>query len=485
MEIQVFNSYSKVYGQVTSDADAMIRQLLTYKNEIDGEKGQLFFQLKKAKRFGNQRQYHAILAKIKHLEATEYVCLYKDNVFPTGLLNLVLEGLRALNINFKLNDFREVPTPTALVRWNNKPFDPRYYQDFMIKAGLDSGRGIFESAVGTGKSLIMAYLVQALQVESLIIVPSVGLSGQLYNDFCIWFGHRNVELLDAAKIRKMKSPRLVGIVTVQSLASLKKSGEFKAFIDKYKAIHVDEIHHSGASSYTDLLPDMDHIYHRYGYTGTFLRNDNKTLEMWGFMSNVIGRYSALQAIKDGFLTPMECVIHQLTGKAFKKYPKEYEANYCGNPDLLQRIYEITNSVGTGSQVLILVKQKDKSGAVIHEYLKMHGIEAAYISGDNSKDEINQTIELFNDKKIRVLIGSSVIGEGIDIRSTDHLIMAQGGKSEIAIVQAIGRLIRLFPGKFVGTLHDFQFLETNYMEKHFDERQEIYQRNFECPVRYAA
>ena len=485
MELRVHNSYTTIVGFVSPDVHQLLTQLMTYQNDIEGEKGQLFYLLKKAKRFNNQGQYHKIMARIKHLEATEFVCLYKDNVFPTGLLNIVLEGLAALNVNFQLTDLREIPNPSAIVRWNNKPFDPRYYQADMISLGLKHGRGIFESAVGTGKSLIMAYLIMELKVNSLVIVPSVGLSAQLYNDFCAWFGYQHVQLLDASQIRKLKTPRLISIVTVQSLASLQKSGEFAAFANKMQAVHVDEIHHSGASSYTALLPEMDHIYHRFGYTGTFLRNDNKTLEMWGFLSNVLYRYSAKQAIADGYLTPMECVVHKLTGKSNRKYPKEYEANYCGNPDMLQRIYEICNSVTQGSQVLILVKQKDKSGAIIHEYLNTLGIQNCYISGDNDESEITQAISAFNDKKFQVLIGSSVIGEGIDVRSTDHLIMCQGGKSEIVMVQAIGRAIRLYPGKSVAYVHDFQFVDTNYMEKHFDERMEIYQRNFECPVRYAS
>jgi superfamily II DNA or RNA helicase len=75
----------------------------------------------------------------------------------------------------------------------------------------------------------------------------------------------------------------------------------------------------------------------------------------------------------------------------------------------------------------------------------------------------------------------VIGEGIDVRSTDHLIMCQGGKSEITMVQAIGRAIRLFDGKLMAFIHDFRFEGTNYMIKHVDDRIDAYLRNFQCKV----
>ena len=115
--------------------------------------------------------------------------------------------------------------------------------------------------------------------------------------------------------------------------------------------------------------------------------------------------------------------------------------------------------------------------IIHEFLDSIGVENTYISGDSKKDEVIAALSDFNAKKISVLIGSQVIGEGIDIRSADHLIMAQGGKSEIAIVQAAGRLVRLFAGKKFGYLHDFRFLNTKYMEKHLIMRKDIYLRNF--------
>jgi len=111
-------------------------------------------------------------------------------------------------------------------------------------------------------------------------------------------------------------------------------------------------------------------------------------------------------------------------------------------------------------------------------LNLNGIKNNYISGDDKKEIITQTITDFNDRKINVLIGSSVIGEGIDVRSTDHLVMCQGGKSEISIVQATGRGVRLFEGKSMAYLHDFKFTKTKFMIKHYEERVNILKRNFE-------
>lgn len=481
MKIVVQNSFCKVHGEVSADASELLRQVMTYKNDIEAEKGQLFFQMKMARRHNNMRQYYAIKARIEHLEKSEYVCLYRDNTFPTGLMNIALEALKELGVNFQLEDLREAPGETAILRWQNTPWEPRYYQNEMIELGLKSGRGVFEAAVGSGKSLVMAYLIKKISAKSLIIVPSKALSGQLYNDFSSWFGAGNVQLLDAAKIRKVGKLKAISIVTVQSLGSLQKSGEFAEFAKHIDALYVDEVHHAGASTYTSLLKDLEHVYYRYGFSGTFLRNDNKTLEMWSFLSNVLYEYPASKAISEGFLTPLEVTMYAMEGKPNLKYQTEYDNHYCGNPELLEKIAEITQRF-PDQQVLILVNKKDKCGLVVHEYLKSIDVDSSYISGDNKKDEINNTITAFNDKQIRVLIGSSVIGEGIDVRSTDHLIMCQGGKSEITMVQAAGRVLRLFPGKSKAYIHDFRFEGSKYLIKHADEREEIYIRNFQCQVK---
>lgn len=477
MKIVVNNSFCKVEGDVSSDASELLTAVMTYKNDIEAEKGQLFYQMKMAGKYGNKQKYYAIKAAIKKLEDNEYVCLYKERTFPTGLLNIANEALKELQVSFQLEDLRESPGETAILRWSNAPWDPRYYQKEMIELGIKEGRGVFEAAVGSGKSLVMAYLIKHLSCNSLIVVPSKALSGQLFNDFSEWFGSKNVQLLDAAKIRKMKKPVAISIVTVQSLGSLVKTGEFKEFAKHIDALYVDEVHHAGANTYTSLLRDLDHVYYRYGFSGTFLRNDNKTLEMWSFLSNVLYQYPAHKAIEEGFLTPLTVHTHEMNGTPNIKYPKEYEQTYCANPELLEKIYYIIQNVPVESQILILVKQKDKCGLVIHEYLNSLGVNNTYLSGDNSITEVNNGIQHFNEKKINILIGSSIFGEGVNIQSTDHLIMSNGGKSEIQIVQGIGRAIRLFEGKEMAHVHDFNFIGTKYMSKHYEERREIYERNF--------
>jgi superfamily II DNA or RNA helicase len=480
MNLEIHNSYCRLTGDVPPQTRDFVRQVLTYRNDFGAELGQLFNQLRRFQK--NSPFYFKTLKRIKFLQENEEVCWFKGDSFPTGHLNIVREALREIGSVFSEVDCRKVPTNDFILKWYNRPPTLRYYQEEMVNLGLSEGRGVFVAAVGSGKSLILGYIMKQLAVNSLVIVPSVGLGLQLEKELKSWFGAHLVETINTARVRAGKSLKPIRIATVQTLASLQKTNEIQQLVHDVSALFVDEIHHAGSASYTNLLSEIDHIYYRYGFTGTFLRNDGKSLDMWGFLSNVLYRYPAHKAISEGYLTPMEVVIHDMDGKPSRAYPKEYDNNYCKNPDLYMKVKSIVDSAGPDEQILILVKNKDKAGLVFHEYLNECGIRNAYISGDDKKEVINSTIQAFNDKKIRVLIGSSVIGEGIDVRSTDHLIMCQGGKSEIVIVQAVGRLVRLFEGKTVGRVHDFEFVGTRYMGKHLAKRVEIYARNFECPIK---
>lgn len=475
--VEINNSFCKFSNNVPPDILDIVKQVLTYTNDIAAAKGMIFKKMRYFKKIGETEKYQKAIQELRTLEASEIVCWLNGLEFPTGHLNIVLDILKELKQDPIINDKRIIPSRDFNVSWVNKPWDPRYYQSDMIDLGKLHHRGVFESAVGTGKSLIIFYLIYYIPVVSLIIVPTSGLKGQIYTDLVLHFGINNVQKVTTDDVRSGRTLKNIRVMTVKSVASLQKTGDLSKLIHDVKALYIDEIHHAGSKSYTDLLPDIDHIYYRFGFTGTFLRNDSKTLDLWGFLSTKLYSYPAYKAIEEGNLTPIEVRIYKLKGKRKLNYRKEYDANYCENPILLDKVLNIIQATPQDKQILILVKRKAKSGKIIHEYLNALGYTNTYISGDNTADVINDTISNFNDKKIRILVGSSVIGEGIDICSTDHLIMAQGEKSEISIVQAVGRLARLFEGKFVGILHDFNFTGTKYMSKHIEIRKDIYRNNF--------
>jgi superfamily II DNA or RNA helicase len=487
IKLSVSNSFVKC-SDLSEKERASVKALLTYKVDFGAQKLRLVFKMKamqrKAQTCKSAKQagfFKAMVQKtyqeIEDIKKKEIVCWFRDDAFPTGHLELVKNYLSKKEYQFVLDDLRIVPKKTHIYKWVNQPEELRYYQKEIIAKCLAESRGVIESAVSSGKTLMMTCVIKEMGVKTLLVVPSSALSKQIYDEVSNYLGKHMVEIVDTKKVRAKADLKPIRIVTIQSLASLNKTKDIGHILKGVDCVMGDEFHHWGSKSATDLLPHLDSVYSRIGWTGTFMRNDSSLLDLYGILSNVLHRYPAYQGVKDGFLTPIIKVNHELSGTLKLNYQKEYDENYCGNPDMLGIIKKILIEMAVDKQVLILINKKDKSGNIIHKFLKAEGFECSYISGDNSKEEINDTIKKFNAKKINILIGSSVIGEGVNVRSTDHLILAQGGKSEIAIVQAIGRLVRLYEGKEYGYLHDFCFQNTKYMLKHYNMRTEIIKRVF--------
>ena len=238
----------------------------------------------------------------------------------------------------------------------------------------------------------------------------------------------------------------------------------------------------GAKTFTDLLPEFQHVYYKFGFSGTFLRGDSKTMDMHGFLSEIIYNYPAKKATEEGYLTPTCYKIHTILGKGSRNYHKEYTDNYCGKK-FFSDIVDIVLDIPKDEQILILTDRKEKSGEALFKMISGFRKECVYVSGDENKEQIQQHIEDFNDKKVKIMIGTTVIGEGIDVHSTQHLILANGGKSVIKIVQAIGRCVRKHEGKEKSYIYDFNFAGTTYLEGHLSQRLKIYKDNFDGEIRF--
>jgi superfamily II DNA or RNA helicase len=98
----------------------------------------------------------------------------------------------------------------------------------------------------------------------------------------------------------------------------------------------------------------------------------------------------------------------------------------------------------------------KHGEAILKMLKQSypGIKAVFIQGEDDSDEKQRTLDKLDQRKLDVVIATSVFGEGIDVPSLDVIINAKGQDSKIDVFQLIGRAIRKTPTKKRAYFVDF-------------------------------
>lgn len=474
-KIIINNSFCQLVG-FPEALLALIKTTLTYTNEeVIRQKQMLYRQIQRAKYTNNIKYLIVLKQKFKSLGPDTVCWLNENNEFPTGLLHIVKEKIG--NANCQIDDKRKKPESSQIFRWNNRPPELRYYQKEAVDIFLQKGRGVIESAVGSGKTAMSVSIIKELSVNTLFVVTSSALLEQADDVLSSAFGKKNVQKITSKDIKNNKKLKPIKIVTFQTMHSLNKNGLLYSLLNDVEFVIIDEAHHSASQTFTSLLKSMEGIYYRLAMTGTYLRNDSKTLDLWGMCGEKIYEYSAAKATKEGFLTPVEFNIVTLPGKFNSNYQREYQENYGGQEMLKSIDNIIENKIPDDKQILILVDRKEKAGHLIYDYIKDKFADVTYVNGDDSKQNISEAIENFNNKKIRILIASQVLGEGVDIRSTDHLIMARGGKSEIAMTQAVGRAIRLYPGKDVAYVWDFNFSFCRYLNKHLNIRCDIYSKQF--------
>ena len=122
--------------------------------------------------------------------------------------------------------------------------------------------------------------------------------------------------------------------------------------------------------------------------------------------------------------------------------------------------------------LIAVNSIDH-GHLLSESLQFLGIKSIdFVHGtDKNRD---QKIEDFKSGKIKTLVSTTILKEGVNIPIISKLIYAAGGKAKVDLKQWMGRLERLHEDQEDFIMHDFYDIGP-YVEKHSRARRALYKK----------
>ena len=81
-------------------------------------------------------------------------------------------------------------------------------------------------------------------------------------------------------------------------------------------------------------------------------------------------------------------------------------------------------------------------------------EIEFLSGDDNLAKRTAVLNAVRNKQCKILLGTTIFDEGLDIPSADCLILAGAGKSSTRALQRIGRVLRKHPGKERAYIFDF-------------------------------
>jgi len=138
----------------------------------------------------------------------------------------------------------------------------------------------------------------------------------------------------------------------------------------------------------------------------------------------------------------------------------------------------------GRKVLSLVGTKAQGRELnhrIHHFLPQPPAGAEFepvefLSTDRPRDVQVRVIESFlADQEVKILLGTSLLGEGVDLPYVDALVYARGEKAEVSLTQNAYRVCTAVPGKREAIIIDFADRHHRMLLDHSEERLEVYYR----------
>ena len=420
----------------------------------------------------------------------------KQNEFPIGLLTSFKEFAEEYNFIYDIEDkrinnfsFTELDISKKL---EELKLIPRDYQLNAVDQCVKNDRGIIRAATGAGKSLITALIAAKFNEPTIIYVISLDLLGQFYKLFCEIFGEDQVGYIGNG----ICNPKRITISTIWSIArSLDLKGkvisddEFSDDKEKFDESKKEKIHKCLKEAKVHLL-DECHVsacntiatiykainpYKLYGLSGTPWRDDGSDILIEGILGRKIIDITAGELIKKNVL--VQPLIK------FIKVPPIYTQS--SNYQSIYKDYIVENNVRNNLiinnckklvdkkyQVLILFKNIPH-GKALEELAIENNLNYAFLSGTDKLERREEVKEKLLNKELDVLIASTIIDIGVDIKTLSALILAGGGKSSIKALQRIGRVIRSAPDKKQAAIIDFKD-DIRYLNNHSKIRQEIYE-----------
>lgn len=417
--------------------------------------------------------------------------LTKKNEFPSGLVNIVKQTIEEDNQSVEVIDQRK---PIV----NNAPIDiseklaklgkvPRDYQVDILNAALANQKGIVRACTGSGKSLCTAMITAALNKPTNIYVIGLDLLKQFHDLFSSIFdepiGFVGNGVCDIYRINIVsiwtvgKALNVKDIVLDDEFSKEKFDVANEVLIQQMlvKAnIHLlDECHVASCDTIKSLMKHIDPEV-ILGFSGTPFRDDGSDLLITGILGEQIINVSASQLIERGVLVPpiikFVSVPSQSAGQ--NKYPQVYKDYIVENLVRNKLIVNATMSlVNKGYGPLVLFKQI-KHGKILAELFDEAEIKYAMLYGNDTLERRTEVKQEFVDKKINVILASTIFDLGIDLPSISGLVLCGSGKSSIRCLQRIGRAIRGFPGKKQVAVIDF-FDQIRYLKGHSRTRFSVY------------
>ena len=393
-------------------------------------------------------------------------------------------------------DDRTHVRPTQLKEFLNNlnlPFPLREYQFHAVGEALVRKRAILLSPTGSGKSYMIYALARfwyAMLTDGrsfpkggrvLVIVPTTSLVEQMHSDF-INYGMPEGGM---HKIYSGKDKAVDAAIVISTWQSIYKLP--KVWFEQFGCVFGDEVHGFKSKSLMSIMNKCTEAEYRFGTTGTLDGSQTHELVLQGLFGKIYKVITTKQLQDNDTLAALTI------RRVILSYKHEFresnrENTYQEEIDFIvgheRRNKFIRNlALDLKGNTLVLFNYVDKHGKPLHNLIrdKAKDQKVYFVSGETATSD-REAIRGIVEKSDGAIVVASLgtFSTGINIRNLHNIIFASPSKSQIRVLQSIGRGLRKSDDGRETMLYDISDDLTwkkrkNYSLLHSEERERIYKK----------
>lgn len=326
----------------------------------------------------------------------------------------------------------------------------RKYQVEAIEAGMGTDNGVEVLPTGSGKSVVIAGLVDKMQGGTMVLQPSVEILESNVD---------KIRLLGItpAVYSASAGSKQVGDVTYATIGSVIDKLELFKHV---RNIVIDEAHLVNAKGgmYEQLIQKMQ-PERLLGLTATPYRLASSS---YGSSMRIIVRTrpklferivhvtNPRDLIPQGFLMDPEFIVVKADSSMLRQNTTgaEFSAgsirDFSRKNKIRERIVDLIKNIDDPNVLAFAESVDDSKWAV--EQLNAAGITASEVNAETDKKIRRRDLEKFQESEIRVMVNVGTLTTGYDFPGLCSVVDGNPTMSAALHYQKIGRVVRPFPGK---------------------------------------
>lgn len=257
----------------------------------------------------------------------------------------------------------------------------------------------------------------------------------------------------------------------------------RKILERFELVIAEEAHELSGDGFFNVMAACRNANYRLALTATpFMKDDAEAnMRLLASCGPVAIRITEKMLIERGILAKPYFKVLKLSEEAKPKalgkstpWQRAYTVGIVNNEDRNRRLCaEVLRARRYGLNALMLVQHK-AHGHVLVDMLRGAGARVEFIDGDSSQEERQTQLNALGAGRLDVLVGSTILDVGVDVPALGMVVLAGGGKAEVAMRQRIGRGLREKKNGMpnVAFIVDVYDEHNNHLRGHSAERQEI-------------